>query len=101
VGDVVRHVVAADADDAGRDEVAVGVHRVAGGAAADVEDERAVFALVLLKDGFGRAGRREERFADFEMGAFGGGARVLNAVAVAAAPLAMRCTATAISFRPE
>ena len=82
VRDVVGDMVAADADHARGDRVAVGVDGVAGRTAAEVDDERAVLLLVVLQDGVRGAGCREERFADLQMRGVRRGAGVLDAVAV-------------------
>ena len=82
VGDVVGDVVAADADDAGGDHIAVAVEGIAGRTAAEVDDQRTVLLLVVLQHGVGGAGDGEEGFANLQMGGFGRRARIHDAVAV-------------------
>ena len=64
--DVVGDVVAADRDAAGRGDRAVQIERVVGGAAADVDDQRAAFALLAVERHLGGGDGRENDVIDLQ-----------------------------------
>ena len=82
VRDVVRHVIASNANHASRGEVSVGVRGVSGRATAYVEDKNAVAALMCLEDSLCGARGGEKGVAYLELGALRSGTRVVDAVAV-------------------
>ena len=78
--DVVRDVVAADAEDAGIDQMSVGPGCVGGGTAAQVNDEHAFAAVLLRQHGVGSARSGEVRLGDLELGGLGGSTRVVDSL---------------------
>jgi hypothetical protein len=82
VGEVVRNVVAADSEDAGVFDDAFRVNDVFGGAAADVDDERAHFFLLIVEERKGAGEAAEDDVFDFELQAFDGADGILQAIEI-------------------
>ena len=77
-GEIVGEMVAADGQGRRVAHHAAGENDQFGGAAADVQQAAAEFALVLREHGFGGGQRLERRFADHHAGAIHGGDDILR-----------------------